>query len=61
LQGGWVKAQVINRAALKAGTEIAGPAIIEQDDTTIVAPAGWVLTPLEGGDLLMSRLEEPSR
>lgn len=39
--GKWVSAGVYDRSALGAGDQIAGPAIIEQDDTTTVLLPGW--------------------
>ncbi|WP_338665686.1 hydantoinase/oxoprolinase family protein [Pararoseomonas sp. SCSIO 73927] len=35
---------VVPRAALRPGEVLEGPAIIEQDDTTVVVPAGWRVT-----------------
>ena len=35
---------VVPRAALRVGEVLSGPAIIEQDDTTVVVPAGWHTT-----------------
>jgi N-methylhydantoinase A len=32
---------VVPRAALAPGEVLHGPAILEQDDTTLVVPAGW--------------------
>jgi N-methylhydantoinase A len=39
--GKWVSAGVYDRSALGAGDQIAGPAIIEQDDTTTVLLPDW--------------------
>ncbi len=39
--GKWVSAGVYDRRAVGAGDQIAGPAIIEQDDTTTVLLPGW--------------------
>jgi N-methylhydantoinase A/oxoprolinase/acetone carboxylase beta subunit len=36
-----VKAAVYDRAALKPGDTLAGPAIVEQDDTTTLVTPGW--------------------
>ena len=36
-----VDAAVYDRAALKSDDVVAGPAIIEQDDTTILVTPGW--------------------
>jgi N-methylhydantoinase A/oxoprolinase/acetone carboxylase beta subunit len=35
---------VVPRGSLAAGEILAGPAILEQDDTTLVVPAGWRVT-----------------
>ncbi|MCF6476211.1 hypothetical protein FAF44_48905 [Nonomuraea sp. MG754425] len=35
------EAAVHLRAALGVGDELSGPAIVEQDDTTVVVPPGW--------------------
>ncbi len=39
--GGTVEAAVYRRAALRPGDRLAGPAVIEQDDTTTIVPAGF--------------------
>jgi N-methylhydantoinase A len=39
--GKWLSASVYDRSALGAGDHIAGPAIIEQDDTTTVLLPSW--------------------
>ncbi|MFC4116862.1 hydantoinase/oxoprolinase family protein [Nonomuraea zeae] len=41
LAGAWHEAGVYLRAALGVGDVFAGPAIVEQDDTTVVVPPGW--------------------
>jgi N-methylhydantoinase A/oxoprolinase/acetone carboxylase beta subunit len=38
---GFEDAAIYRRAGLAAGQVVAGPAIVEQEDTTIVLPAGW--------------------
>lgn len=50
---GPVTAAVYDRAAMPIGMSVAGPAIIEQDDTTTVVEPGWSGTVLEGGTLLL--------
>ncbi|WP_118134643.1 hydantoinase/oxoprolinase family protein [Oceanicella sp. SM1341] len=40
-RGAWVEAAVYRREALGAGARLAGPAIVEQDDTTTVVLPGW--------------------
>ena len=44
-----------NRARIGAGMEIAGPAIIEQADTTILVDAGWRARLGQGSNLMMTR------
>ena len=46
---------IIPRATLRPGEVLHGPAIIEQDDTTVVVPASWRLT-AHPAHLLMERL-----
>ena len=48
---GFETADIHDRAALTAGWQAAGPAIIEQPDTTILVPSGWRCRVAEGGDL----------
>jgi N-methylhydantoinase A/oxoprolinase/acetone carboxylase beta subunit len=45
---------VLPRAALRPGERLRGPAILEQDDTTLVVPAGWHVT-AHPAHLLMER------
>ena len=53
---GRVMATVLRRDTLPAGYTIAGPVIMEQQDTTVVVPPAWSLTVDRGGSLLLSRL-----
>lgn len=39
--GAWIDADIFRRAVLKAGDRFAGPAIVEQENTTTVVPPGW--------------------
>jgi N-methylhydantoinase A len=48
-------APVHARTALPQGRPLAGPAIIEQDDTTILVPPGYVAEVQRSGDILMVR------
>ncbi|GAA2212572.1 hydantoinase/oxoprolinase family protein [Nonomuraea monospora] len=41
LAGAWHDAAVHQRARLGVGDTLTGPAIVEQDDTTVVVPPGW--------------------
>ena len=55
LRGVEVSASVHNRAELVDGSQIAGPAIVEQMDTTTLVPDGWQLTLAENGALILVR------
>jgi N-methylhydantoinase A len=41
LDGGFVDAGVYQRAALRPGDGFAGPAVVEQYDTTVLVPSGY--------------------
>ena len=41
---GWVETPVYGQETLRAGHVIAGPAIVEAEDTTVVVDPGWTLT-----------------
>ena len=47
------QAQVYRRRDLRAGDRLAGPAIVEQDDTTTVIPAGFIGTVDDAGNLVI--------
>ena len=49
------EAAVYDRAALKAGDAFAGPAIVEQDDTTTLITPGWQCRVDTLGNLLLAR------
>ena len=50
-----VQAEIYHRPAMPAGLTFAGPAIVEQDDTTTLVEPGWRGTVLENGNLLLTR------
>ena len=50
-----VQAAIYLRAAMPAGMTFAGPAIVEQDDTTTLVEPGWRGTVLDNGNLLLER------
>ncbi|MGH6781228.1 MAG: hypothetical protein ACREB5_03860, partial [Sphingomonadaceae bacterium] len=52
----WVEASVFARSELKAGQRIAGPAIVEQSDTTTPVLAGWAAVVDDLGNLRLSRV-----
>lgn len=55
LGGAWVEAAVLRQEALGPGARVAGPALIEQDYTTLALPAGWTLMVAPGGDMVARR------
>ncbi|HET7882873.1 MAG TPA: hydantoinase/oxoprolinase family protein [Acetobacteraceae bacterium] len=50
-----VQAAIYHRAAMRAGMAFAGPAIVEQDDTTTLIEPGWAGTVLDNGNLRLTR------
>jgi N-methylhydantoinase A len=50
-----VRATIYHRAAMPPGLAFAGPAIVEQDDTTTLVEPGWHGTVLDNGNLLLTR------
>ena len=55
LDGRPIEARVFDRAALGRGARLAGPAIIEQPDTTVLVPAGHVGDVDRFGNLVLRR------
>jgi N-methylhydantoinase A len=55
LFGAEATAQVYERAALALGQRIAGPAIIDQMDTTTWIPQGWSAQVEPSGALVLER------
>ena len=53
---GFVATPILDRARLPAGGRVAGPAIIEQADTTTVIPPGWAARLEDSGNLRLRRL-----
>jgi N-methylhydantoinase A len=43
------------RGDLRAGHVVAGPGLVDQDDTTVFVAAGWIGTVRESGNLLLQR------
>ncbi len=52
-RGAWVKTPIYDRASLAAGTRIAGPAVLQQMDTTIVVYPGDKASVQGNGNLLI--------
>ena len=50
-----VAAAIYHRAAMPVGLTFAGPAVVEQDDTTTLVEPGWHGVVLDNGNLLLTR------
>jgi N-methylhydantoinase A len=50
-----VRAAIYDRSAMPAGMTLAGPAIVEQDDTTTLIEPAWRARVLDNGTLLVER------
>jgi N-methylhydantoinase A/oxoprolinase/acetone carboxylase beta subunit len=59
-ENGRVEASVLRRAGLRPGDRVAGPAIIEQRDTTVWLPLRWRAAVLANGSLLATHDGESS-
>ena len=55
LGGEWRDVPIYRRAELNAGHELPGPAVVEQEDTTVLILTGWTGRVDEGGNLRLSR------
>ena len=53
LDGTWQNVALFRRADLRAGHDLAGPAVVAQDDTTFLLPAGAHATVLPQGHLMV--------
>lgn len=51
---------VVRRSALGTGDKLAGPAIVEQMDTTTLVPPEWDATVDPGGNLRLAKAQAPS-
>jgi N-methylhydantoinase A len=56
-EGTWHPTPIYERGRLPAGAPVAGPAIVEQPDTTTVVPPGWVAEGDLAGNLLLRRAD----
>lgn len=54
VDGRWLEAAVVRRATLAPRSQLAGPVLIEQPDTTVFAPPGWVVRTDDYGNLLLT-------
>ena len=52
---GFVKCAIVRRTGLGESAQIAGPAVIEEDDATTLVPPGWDAVVMPGGALLIAR------
>ena len=50
-----VRHAVHDRVSLDERSSLAGPAIVEQEDSTVTVPRGWTLEGRPGGTLLLER------
>lgn len=55
LAGRVQSASFLPRAALAVHARIAGPAVLEENTSTVVVPPGWTATCLPSGDLLLEK------
>jgi N-methylhydantoinase A len=53
--GAWRETPIYDRAALALGTPVSGPAIIDEEYTTILIGPGWSVAPRDTGDLVAVR------
>ena len=53
--GDWAEVEVFDRAAMGAGAEVAGPALVEFPEATCVVAAGWAGRVDEAGSLVLER------
>ena len=54
-EGGWIDAAIYRREDFGDGSSAVGPAIIEQDDTCLWVPPGWMLRADQHGILMVER------
>ena len=52
--GGWLDTRIFDRASLRSGARLAGPAIVEQPDTTVVIDPGATAVVDGLGNLVIS-------
>jgi N-methylhydantoinase A len=60
LDGAWRDVPVWRRSAIGSDTSIIGPAVIEEDYTTLLLASGWTLRRANHGHLVADRLEQRS-
>ena len=57
-KGAWLNADIYDRDSFRAGDQVHGPAIIEQDDTTTILLPGWIANCDKAGNLHLERLAQ---
>jgi N-methylhydantoinase A len=55
IDGQWRETSIFDRAALALDKPVAGPAIIDEEYTTILIGPGWLVAPRDTGDLVATR------
>ena len=55
--GRWVEVPVAARRGLDSGRALPGPAVVEEDEATVIVPPGWSARPGEAGTLHLRRGE----
>ena len=55
--GAWNTAAVYKRADLRSGTSIKGPAVVEQEDSTVWVLRGWTATTDAFGTMRINRVQ----
>ncbi|MEV6318187.1 hydantoinase B/oxoprolinase family protein [Streptomyces sp. NPDC051776] len=55
-EGRWQDTRLHERAHLRAGDQVTGPAIVAEDDATTVVEPGWRATAREHGHLVLTRV-----
>jgi 5-oxoprolinase (ATP-hydrolysing) len=58
--GQWVSSPVYRRSTMKEGDSIAGPAMIAEDNATIIVDPGWSASIVAGGMLVIRRVQRRS-
>jgi N-methylhydantoinase A len=53
--GGWKDVPIIRQEALGVGQSVQGPAIIEQDYTSLLITEGWCLSVADAGDMIAEK------
>lgn len=55
LDGAWTACRIHKRDEMAPGTEVVGPAVIEQEDATTVVTPGWEGEVADGGNLVLRK------